>query len=51
MRTAFKKCRSLTEENKKKEIKINQLEATLKVSDTLVLRVKEVNIFRRRTSC
>ena len=27
------KCRSLTEENKKKEIKINQLEATLKVSD------------------
>ena len=35
MRIAFKKCRNLTEENKKKEIKINQLENSLKVSDTV----------------
>ena len=35
MRNAFKKCRNLTEENKKKEIKINQLEDSLKVSDVV----------------
>ena len=33
MRNAFKKCRNLTEENKKKDIKINQLEDSLKVSE------------------
>ena len=39
MRNAFKKCRNLVEENKKKEIKINQLENSLKVSDTVLREV------------
>ena len=36
MRNAFKKCRNLTEENKKKDIKINQLEDSLKVSEAVL---------------
>ena len=37
MRNAFKKCRNLTEENKKKDIKINQLEDSLKVSEAVLI--------------